>query len=136
MRRHFRIRKILIVILVCLCFHICGSPFLVFPSHAEEPEALTLSLAIDTALKNNPLIRITLSGREIADAQLREVRAGWFPLLQFSETFTRSEQPCLCVRLPAGAVAFHPAEFSAFCPEQSEPAQQFPDSHHSQADAL
>ena len=93
MRRHCRIRKILIIILTCFCFHICGSPFLVFPSHAEEPEALTLSLAIDTALKNNPLIRITLSGSEIADAQLREVRAGWFPLLQFSETFTRSDNP-------------------------------------------
>jgi outer membrane protein len=93
MRRHCRIRKILIIILICLCFHICGSPFLVFPSQAGEPEALTLPLAIDTALKNNPLIRITLSGREIADAQLREVRAGWFPLLQFSETFTRSDNP-------------------------------------------
>jgi len=93
MRRDCRIRKILIIILVCVCFHICGSPFLVFPSQAGEPEALTLSLAIDTALKNNPLIRITLSGSEIADAQLREVRAGWFPLLQFSETFTRSDNP-------------------------------------------
>jgi outer membrane protein len=91
MRIDCRIRNILTIIL--FCFHICGSSFLVFSSHAEEPEALTLSLAIDTALKNNPLIRITLSGREIADAQLREVRAGWFPLLQFSETFTRSDNP-------------------------------------------
>ena len=91
MRRDCRIRKILIIILIC--FPICGSPVLVFPSLAGEPEALTLSLAIDTALKNNPLIRITLSGSEIADAQLREVRAGWFPLLQFSETFTRSDNP-------------------------------------------
>ena len=91
MRRDCRIRNILIIML--FCFHICGSPILVFPSQAGEPEALTLSLAIDTALKNNPLIRITLSGREIADAQLREVRAGWFPLLQFSETFTRSDNP-------------------------------------------
>jgi outer membrane protein TolC len=95
MRGNCPIRKILIIILICFCFHICGSPFSVIPSQAGEPEALTLSLAIDTALKNNPLIRITLSGSEIADAQLREVRAGRFPLLQFSKTFTRSDNNVL-----------------------------------------
>ena len=93
MRRHCRIRKILFVVLAAFCFQTMETSFFMFLSHAEEPEALTLSLAIDTALKNNPLIRITLSGSEIADAQLREVRAGWFPLLQFSETFTRSDNP-------------------------------------------
>ena len=93
MKRHDLIRKVLILVLTAFCFQTAGSPFLTDLSHADEPETLTLSSAVDTALKNNPLIRIALSGRQIADAQLKEVRAGWFPLLQFSETFTRSDNP-------------------------------------------
>ena len=93
MKSHDLIRKVLFFVLAAFCFQTFETPFSTRLSNAEESEALTLSLAVDTALKNNPLIRITLSGREIADAQLREVRAGWFPLLQFSETFTRSDNP-------------------------------------------
>jgi outer membrane protein len=90
---HCFIRKILFFILITFCFQAIGNPYVISLSHAENPEALTLSAAVDKALQNNPLIRITLSGREIADAQLREARAGWFPLLQFSETFTRGNNP-------------------------------------------
>jgi outer membrane protein TolC len=87
------IRKILLFLLTGFCFQIGGPFFFVSLSPAEEPEALTLPSAVDKALKNNPLIHITLSGRERADAQLREARAGWFPLLQVSETFTRGDNP-------------------------------------------
>jgi hypothetical protein len=72
MGSHCLIRKILSFILATFCFQAVGNPFCVPLSHAEEPVPLTLSSAVDLALKNNPLIRITLSGREIADAQLRE----------------------------------------------------------------
>ncbi len=82
-----------LAILTFCCFLAVGQPFSILPSDAEEPQTLTLSSAVDQALKGNPLIRITLSGREIADAQLREARAGWFPLLQFGETFTRGNNP-------------------------------------------
>jgi outer membrane protein len=85
--------NVLFFVITSFCFQSAGNPCLVPLSHAQEPEALTLSSAVDKALKNNPLIRITLSGREIADAQLREARAGWFPLLQFNETFTRGNNP-------------------------------------------
>jgi outer membrane protein TolC len=93
MNSHCFIRKIRFFVLTAFCFQTISNPFLIPRVHAEEREALTLSSAVDQALKNNPLIRITLSGREIADAQLREARAGWLPLLQFSETFTRGNNP-------------------------------------------
>ena len=101
-------------ILALLVFHLIEG--LVSPplSQAETPEALTLSQAIETALKNNPLIRMTLSGREIADAQLREARAGWFPLLQFSETFTRGNNPVFVFGSLLEQARFSPAEFSSF----------------------
>src|SRR5512139_1025982 len=86
-------RRILFSIFAAFCFQTVGNPLGLPLSRAEEPVPLTLSSAVDFALQNNPLIRMTRSGQEIADAQLREARAGWFPLLQFSETFTRGNNP-------------------------------------------
>ena len=93
MNRYRFIHKIHFFLLTAFCLQSIGSPFFIPLSLAEELETLTLPLAVDNAFKNNPLIRMALSGREIAEAQLREARAGWFPLLQFSETFTRGNNP-------------------------------------------
>ena len=38
-------------------------------------------------------MKITAAGRQLADAQLREARAGRLPVLQATETFTRSNNP-------------------------------------------
>lgn len=56
-------------------------------------DGLTLPGAIEIALRSNPLIKVTSSGREMADAQLGEARASRFPLLQLGETFIRSNNP-------------------------------------------
>jgi outer membrane protein TolC len=54
---------------------------------------LTLPLAVDIALRSNPLMRVMSSGREIAEAQLNEAQASRLPLLQLSETVSRSNNP-------------------------------------------
>ena len=59
----------------------------------EQYEKLTLDRAADLAMRNHPLIRATVSGREMVDAQLNEAQAGHWPLFQFSEIFTRSNNP-------------------------------------------
>lgn len=56
-------------------------------------DALTLPLAVDLALKTNPLTRATASGREIADAQVQQARAGRLPQVQLNETFTNGNNP-------------------------------------------
>lgn len=56
-------------------------------------DELSLPLAVDIALRTNPLMRATSVGRELADAQLNEARAGRLPLLQFNETISRSNNP-------------------------------------------
>ncbi|MGE0885376.1 MAG: TolC family protein [Blastocatellales bacterium] len=56
-------------------------------------EALTLPLAVELALRTNPLTRATVSGREIANAQVAEARAGRLPQVQLSETFTNGNNP-------------------------------------------
>jgi outer membrane protein TolC len=93
MKSHRFVPKTLFFFFILYCLQVLENPFSIPSSHAGEPEALTLSTACERALKNNPLIRMTLAGHQIADAQLREARAGWFPLLQFSETFTRGNNP-------------------------------------------
>jgi outer membrane protein TolC len=60
---------------------------------SSQGEGLTLPLAVEMALRTNPLVRATASGREMADAQLSEARAGRYPFLQIGETFTRSNNP-------------------------------------------
>ncbi len=60
---------------------------------ANAPEALTLPLAVQIALRTNPLMRATASGREIADAQAQEAKAGRFPLIQLSETWINGNNP-------------------------------------------
>lgn len=59
----------------------------------QQGEALTLPLAIDLALKTNPLTRATAAGRELADAQIVEARAGRLPQVQLSETFMNGNNP-------------------------------------------
>jgi outer membrane protein len=63
------------------------------PQASEKSEALTLPAAVELALQNNPRVKAVLSGREMMDAQVREAQSGWWPLLQFNETFTRSNNP-------------------------------------------
>ena len=125
MGNHCFIRNILFFILTFFCLQTGGTPFFVPLSHAEEPEALTLPSAVAAALKNNPLIRITLSGREIADAQLREARAGWFPLLQFGENFTRGNNPVFVFGSLLEQARFGPQNFQISSLNNPEPLSNF-----------
>jgi outer membrane protein len=125
MGSHCLVRRILLFILVTFCFQAVGNPYCVPLSYAEEQEPLTLSSAVEKALKNNPLIRITLSGREIADAQLREARAGWFPLLQFSETFTRGNNPVFVFGSLLEQARFGPQNFQISALNNPDPLSNF-----------
>ena len=60
---------------------------------AGAPEELTLPLAVEIALRTNPLMRATAAGRQIADAQAQEAKAGRFPMLQLSETWINGNNP-------------------------------------------
>ena len=63
------------------------------PPPQTASNELSLQRAIEIALRSNPLIQVTSSGREMADAQLSEARAGRFPLLQLGETVVGSNNP-------------------------------------------
>lgn len=58
-----------------------------------EQEGLTLPIAVDIALRTNPLLRATGYGRDLADAKVWEAKTTRYPLLQVSETVTRSNNP-------------------------------------------
>ncbi len=62
-------------------------------SEQTTSDGLTLAGAMDIALRSNPLIKATSSGRELADARLGEARAGRFPLIQLGETVIGSNNP-------------------------------------------
>ncbi len=85
------------VVSVALCLALLGTLSLSESALAQadstQTVALTLSRAVEIALQTNPLTRVTAAGRQMADAQAREARAGRWPLLQATETFTRSNNP-------------------------------------------
>jgi outer membrane protein len=60
---------------------------------SSESEALTLPLAVDLALRSNPLTRATIAGRDLAKARTDEARAARYPQLQLSETFNNGNNP-------------------------------------------
>lgn len=62
-------------------------------SFQTASDGLTLPVAIEIALRSNPMIRVTNSGREMADAQLGEARASRFPLLQLGESVFAGNNP-------------------------------------------
>ncbi len=85
-----KFRKLPTLLLSLLLWQ-AGQPAAVRAQTASE--GLTLPIAVDLALRTNPLARATNIGREIADAQLAEAKAGRWPSLQVSEQFTRSNNP-------------------------------------------
>jgi len=125
MKSHRFIHLTLFFFFIFFCLQVVERAFCIPPSHAGEPETLTLSAACERALKDNPLIRMTLSGRQIADAQLREARAGWFPLLQFSETFTRGNNPVFVFGSLLEQARFTQANFSLPALNNPEPLSNF-----------
>lgn len=56
-------------------------------------QSLSLAEAVEIALDQNPLTRVSAAGRQLADAQLNIARAGRFPILQASESVTTSNNP-------------------------------------------
>jgi outer membrane protein TolC len=91
--------KVLLAGFLVVCLNVqAGQPLLLAqsspsPPPGEKSEDLTLPAAVERALQSNPRVKAVLSNREMMDAQVREARSGWWPLLQFSETFTRSNNP-------------------------------------------
>ena len=63
------------------------------PRFSEPTEQLTLTQAVEIALRTNPSMKVTAAGRQLADAQLQEARTGRWPSLQAAETFTSSNNP-------------------------------------------
>jgi outer membrane protein len=125
MKSHRFIHKTLSFFFIFFCLQILEHAFSILPSRAGERETLTLSAACEKALKDNPLVRMTLSGRQIADAQLKEARAGWFPLLQFGEIFTRGNNPVFVFGSLLEQSRFTQANFDLHALNNPEPLSNF-----------
>lgn len=86
-------------ITLCLLVFGSGGPFAQTPNSQTAPrlpeptEQLTLTQAVEIALRTNPSMKVTAAGRQLADAQLQEARTGRWPSLQATETFTSSNNP-------------------------------------------
>ena len=89
------LNKLLTVFLIVSCAHttLAMDPQSNAQTGQASSDGLTLLVAIDMALRTNPLTRATRSGRVLADAQLEEARTGRFPVVQFNQTTMRGNNP-------------------------------------------
>jgi outer membrane protein TolC len=85
-------KKTVVLMLSLVLQFWAGAGVVVF-AQTDASDGLTLPLAVEMALRTNPLTRVTAAGREIADAQLQEARAGRMPQVQLSETFSNGNNP-------------------------------------------
>jgi outer membrane protein TolC len=64
------------------------------PAHAQDaPKELTLARAVDIALKNNPTLKAADAYAEAVRRGISEAQASRYPRLDFSEGFTRGNNP-------------------------------------------
>ncbi len=74
--------------------------------------ALSLQEAAERALARNPMIEAVQSGQLVAGAQLDEAKSGRLPSLQFTETFTNSNNPVFVFGSLLEQGRFGPQNFS------------------------
>jgi outer membrane protein TolC len=79
--------------------------------HAQEEEGLTLTRAVEIALRMNPMARAAAAGREIAEAQVAEARVARFPTLHLGETFSSGNNPVFVFGSLLEQARFGPANF-------------------------
>ena len=113
----------------CLGLVITATVGMAAPSGAgTEPstaERLSLSEAVEQALRGNPLIRSARAGRQMADARLSEARAGWFPTVSFNETFTRGNNPVFVFGSLLEQARFGPDNFAVDALNDPGPLNNF-----------
>jgi outer membrane protein TolC len=99
----------------------------VFAQQSARPqtEVLTLSQAVEIALRKSPLTDATAAGRALADAQLQEARSGRKPLLQVSESFTNSNNPVFVFGSLLEQGRFGPQNFAIDSLNQPDPLNNF-----------
>ena len=95
------------------------------PPAATEGKSLSLEQAVDLALRRNPLTQSAATGRKIANASAEEALAGRWPLLQFSETFTRSNNPVFVFGSLLEQGRFGPQNFAVDSLNNPDPLNNF-----------
>ncbi len=86
---------------------------------------LTLPMAVEMALERHPLIRASIAGREIADAHLNKAQAKRWFLLQFSETYTYSNNPVFVFGSLLEQSRFGPGNFEIDSLNNPDPLSNF-----------
>lgn len=69
------------------------SMLLAFASAARAQQPVTLGEAVQLALRQNPAFQTSEDEADAARARVGEARAAWFPRIDFSQGFTRGDNP-------------------------------------------
>jgi len=115
------------IVLQVVLFALLMQPLSTFGQQGatSQTDPLTLKQAIEIALLKNPATQVTAAGRNLADAQLEEARAGRKPLLQASETFSNSNNPVFVFGTLLEQGRFGPENFAINSLNHPDPLNNF-----------
>ncbi|MCS6806885.1 MAG: TolC family protein [Acidobacteriota bacterium] len=119
------VRSKLVIWLVVLSVSVSVMPTSSVHAQTDTTQGLTLPLAVELALRNNPMMRAAASGRQQADAQLDEARAGRLPVVQFTETYTNSNNPVFVFGSLLEQGRFGPQNFDLNALNSPDPLNNF-----------
>ncbi len=92
---------------------------------AGAQETFTLAAAVQQALQSNPEFRSSQDAADAARARANEARAGWFPRLDFSQGFTRGDNPVYVFGTLLTQRQFTQADFALPSLNTPEPLDNF-----------
>ena len=87
------IPKIRIILLITLCWQFALSQSLLAEQTAGPEKPLTLQEAINTGVVKNPKITVVRSRVDASEARVSQARSGFFPRVDISESFNRTNNP-------------------------------------------
>jgi outer membrane protein TolC len=92
---------------------------------AQQPEPLTLQQAVAIALEHNPRRKAALAETHAASADVQMTRSAFFPRIDFSEAFTRSNDPVYVFGTKLRQSRFTAADFALNRLNQPTPISNF-----------
>lgn len=98
---------------------------LVVAAYSYAAESLTLTQAVDTALRNNPGLKAADAQVEAADAGVLRSASGFLPKVSVSETWSKTDNPLMALGTKLNQEILTPSDFNPAVINNPEPISNY-----------
>jgi outer membrane protein TolC len=98
---------------------------LVVASYSYAAESLTLKQAVNTALRNNPVLKAADAQIDVADAGVLRSASGFLPKVTVSETWSKTDNPLMVLGTKLNQELLTPSDFTPTVINNPEPKSNY-----------